>query len=155
MQEFKISIIKVAFGFFQVKLQKSRKNIITVRFNSKFRNNYFVQCYVPTEVVLIEEKQQFYEQLNRIVEELPRSDIKIIMGGMNAKIGLDDKNLKNIMGKHDLGEIKKNLQIRWIVDSLKRRMAKSEIFLPNKVKETRAIATEADWASIKEDQDKK
>lgn len=82
--------------------------LITARFNTKFKKISFIQCYAPTEVAQVEEKQQFYEQLNRIVNNLPKGDIIIIMGDMNAKIGSDNSNLEDIMGKHGLGEMNSN-----------------------------------------------
>ena len=44
-----------------------------------------------------EEKEAFYEQLQALMDKLPRRDLKILMGDLNAKVGADN------MGKHGFG----------------------------------------------------
>ncbi|XP_062597006.1 craniofacial development protein 2-like [Saccostrea cucullata] len=66
-------------------------------------------CYSPTEdKEEEEEKDSFYEELQRAVEETPVHDILIILGDLNAKIGTNNKGKESIMGKHGCGVINNN-----------------------------------------------
>ena len=40
--------------------------------------------------------------------QLPNKDINIVMGDLNAKVGEDNRNYEQVMGKHGLGEINDN-----------------------------------------------
>lgn len=82
--------------------------IITARFNTKFRKMTVVQCYAPTEPDDDANKDSFYLQLDAVISSIPRGDIKIIIGDLNAKTGCDNSNLQSIMGKHGLGSARNN-----------------------------------------------
>lgn len=85
--------------------------IITARFKTKFKNITIIQCYAPTEVKDDDEKDAFYEQLNVVLEEIPRSDIKVMMGDFNAKVGANqDRDLFKFVGPHGLGVRNENGQ---------------------------------------------
>ncbi|KAK3803155.1 hypothetical protein RRG08_066063 [Elysia crispata] len=58
--------------------------------------------YAPTNAASEEEKEEFYDQLQRITEKLPRKDVNIIMGDANAKVG-SDISYEEVMGKQGLG----------------------------------------------------
>lgn len=50
-----------------------------------------------------DEKEVFYASLCATIEEVKKSDIVILMGDLNAKVGNDNRGYENIMGKHGLG----------------------------------------------------
>ena len=77
--------------------------LLTARFNSKGRKSTVIQCYAPTNAAETEEKEAFYEQLQAVMDKLPRRDLKILMGDLNAKVGADNTNRELIMGKHGVG----------------------------------------------------
>lgn len=45
-----------------------------------------IQCYAPTNNDKDEEKDEFYETLNGIKSRIPKHDVIVIMGDMNAKM---------------------------------------------------------------------
>ena len=49
-----------------------------------------VQCYTPTNDKSGEVKDQFYKQLQRILNRLSNQGVKILMGDFNTKIGSDN-----------------------------------------------------------------
>ena len=70
----------------------------------KFNNISVISIYAPTEDGIEEEKVEFYENLESLINALPKYDTKLIMGDANAKIGRDVCWEKTV-GKHSLHEI--------------------------------------------------
>jgi hypothetical protein len=62
----------------------------------QFFNHNTICIYAPTE-----EKDSFYDDLDKICGECPQRDVKIIIGDMNAKIGKED-TYRPIIGKYSL-----------------------------------------------------
>ena len=58
-----------------------------VRIKGKFFNTTVVNAYAPTESAKVEQKEQFYEALNRCCDQIPKHDALLILGDFNAKIG--------------------------------------------------------------------
>lgn len=84
------------------------ERIITARFNTKFRKMSIIQCYAPTDLADDDTKDSFYHQLNTVLSNIPKGDIKIIIGDLNAKVGNDNSNIQSIMGNHGLGNARNN-----------------------------------------------
>ncbi|KAH9592681.1 hypothetical protein MS3_00001284 [Schistosoma haematobium] len=61
-----------------------------------------IQCYAPTNDSNDDIKDQFYERLQLIIEKCPRNDLTILMGDLNAKVGIDNTGCEDIMGRHRL-----------------------------------------------------
>ena len=61
--------------------------IITARFNSKYITTTCVQVYAPTNDAEPEVKDEFYEQLQAVIERAPSHDMLVMMGDWNAKVG--------------------------------------------------------------------
>ncbi|KYM99339.1 Craniofacial development protein 2 [Cyphomyrmex costatus] len=82
--------------------------LITARFRAKNRNITIIQCYAPTEIADDSEKDHFYNQLQSTIASAHKRDIKLVMGDFNGKIGNNNNNLDEIMGRHGLGEARNN-----------------------------------------------
>ena len=67
-----------------------------------------IQCYAPTNDKDDGTKGEFYNKLRTLLDELPRKDINILMGDLNAKIGSDNRGYSEIMGTHGLGQMNEN-----------------------------------------------
>ena len=83
--------------------------IITAKFTSKRKNInlHIIQCYAPTNDADEEKKDEFYLQLQAIVEKASTKDM-VMMGDFNAKIGSDNTGYEDTMGTHGLGVMNNN-----------------------------------------------
>ncbi|VDO67343.1 unnamed protein product [Schistosoma margrebowiei] len=70
-----------------------------------------IQCYAPTNDHNEDAKDQFHNRLQSIVEKCPTKDLTILMGDLNAKVGIDNTGYEDIMGRHGLGERNENGEI--------------------------------------------
>jgi len=62
------------------------KRICTLRLKGKFYNYTIINVHAPTEVFTEEEKESFYDLLQKTYEECPSYNVKIVTGDMNAKL---------------------------------------------------------------------
>nr|KAG5696667.1 hypothetical protein BaRGS_023076 [Batillaria attramentaria] len=67
-----------------------------------------IQCYAPTNDAEEEKKDDFYQQLQTVIDRGGAKDMTILMGDFNAKIGSDNTGYENTMGTHGLGQMNEN-----------------------------------------------
>lgn len=72
-----------------------------IRLKGRFRNLSIISAYAPTEDANDDEKNAFYDQLDRECSKIPKYDVLILLGDFNAKIGREDF-LQHVAGKHSL-----------------------------------------------------
>ena len=84
------------------------ERLMTARFKSKFQNVTLIQCYAPTNQAEQATKDEFYEQLQGVLDRAPRRDIDIVSGDMNAKVGTDNTGKEMVMGREGLGTMNEN-----------------------------------------------
>ena len=73
--------------------------MISVRFQGKPFTITVIQVYVPTSNA--EEAEQFYEDLQDLLELTPKKDVLFIIGDWNAKVG--SQETPGVTGKFGLG----------------------------------------------------
>ena len=75
--------------------------MISVRFQGKPFNITVIQVYAPTSNAEEAEVEQFYEDLQDLLELTPKKDVLFIIGDWNAKVG--SQETPGVTGKFDLG----------------------------------------------------
>ena len=79
------------------------ERLMRVRLNTKYRKTTLIQCYAPTEPSTLEEKEAFYALLDAALSKIPKGDLVMLMGDLNAKVGSNNIDIESIMGPHGLG----------------------------------------------------
>ena len=75
--------------------------MISVRFQGKPFNITVIQVYAPTSNTKEAEVEQFYEDLQDLLELTPKKDVLFIIGDWNAKVG--SQETPGVTGKFGLG----------------------------------------------------
>ena len=77
-------------------VHKDTSRLITIRLRATPFNITVVQAYAPTTDYDDEKIEGFYEQLQEVLDQIPKKDILIVQGDWNAKVGKDAcKNWKH------------------------------------------------------------
>lgn len=63
------------------------ERMCSIKLRKKFNNTSIIQAYAPTTSHCDEEIELFYEQLQSLVDEVPRRDELFVMGDFNGKVG--------------------------------------------------------------------
>ena len=75
--------------------------MISVHFQGKPFNITVIQVYAPNNNAEEAEVEQFYEDLQDLLELTPQKDVLFIIGDWNAKVG--SQEIPEVTGKFDLG----------------------------------------------------
>ena len=73
----------------------------TVRLKASPFNITIIQIYAPTTDYDDDDFEDFYDQLQEVIDQAPKKDILVVQGDWNAKIGEDaSKNWKETCGQY-------------------------------------------------------
>ena len=75
--------------------------MILVHFQDKPFNVMVIQVYAPTSIAEEAEVEQFYEDLQDLLELTPKKDVLFITADWNAKVGIQETH--EITGRFGLG----------------------------------------------------
>ena len=75
--------------------------MISVHFQGKPFNIMVIQVYAPTSNAEKSEVEWFYEDLQELLEQIPKEDVLFIIGDWNAKVG--SQETPEVTGKFGLG----------------------------------------------------
>ena len=62
-----------------------------------------LSCYAPTLAATQEEKEGFYEHLNRAIDTVAFKDKLFVLGDFNARVGSDHQLWHKVIGRHGIG----------------------------------------------------
>lgn len=85
-----------------VNFEAINERLCAIRMRGKYRKITIVNVHAPTEDKEEEEKDKFYEMIERKIQSTPRYDIKIVLGDFNAKVGRENiyKHITGGNSKH-------------------------------------------------------
>ena len=75
--------------------------MISVRFQGKPFKITVIQAYPPTSNAEEAKVEQFYEDLQDLLEQTPKKDVLFIIGDWNAKVG--SQEIPGVTGKFGVG----------------------------------------------------
>ena len=75
--------------------------MVSVRFQGKVFNITVIQVYAPTGNAEETDVEEFYEDLQDLLELTPQKDVPFIIGDWNAKVG--SQEIPGVAGKFGLG----------------------------------------------------
>ena len=83
---------------------------MSVRFQGKPLNITVIQAYAPTSNTEEAEVERFFEDLQDLLELIPKKDVLFIIGDWNAKVG--SQETPGVTGKFGLGVWNKQGKVR-------------------------------------------
>ncbi|KAF0753759.1 craniofacial development protein 2-like [Aphis craccivora] len=108
------------------KFEPINDRICYIVLTEKTFDTVIVNCYAPTETADCELKDLFYDDLDRVLENIPRESIKIVVGDFNAQVGWENI-IKPIVGKESLHQESNNNGMRLISLCTDKGLIKSSI----------------------------
>ncbi|KAK9727614.1 hypothetical protein QE152_g19059 [Popillia japonica] len=85
----------------------------------KYRKISLLNVHAPTDDKDPIVKSEFYEELEKVLEKVPKFDIKLVLGDLNAKIGREDEHRKVTGGnsKHMLSSENGKMLIQFALEN--------------------------------------
>jgi hypothetical protein len=85
-------------------LEPVNDRIITARFKIMAGNLTICQVYAPTVAAEEKEIEEFYEKLQNVNDRIPKGDVVVMMGDLNAKVGTERTDADGVIGKFGYGQ---------------------------------------------------
>ncbi|CAF1524840.1 unnamed protein product [Adineta ricciae] len=71
-------------------------------------NTHIIAAYAPTEVNSDQSKNEFYIKLRELLDALPRKDLILIAGDLNAQVGSNRQGWEDVHGNYGIGNMNDN-----------------------------------------------
>jgi len=107
------------------------ENIVVLRVNTTSLNTVLICVHAPTEVSTNNDKDAFYEDLDRIYDKPPGNVIKIILSDLNAMCGKETQ-FQPTIGKESMHNISNDNGMRIISFASTKSMVISSTTFPHK-----------------------
>jgi len=101
--------------------------IAVLKIKGKYNNLVLIQVYVPTHDHSDEDLQDFYNELQNVIDTVSNRDILLVNGDMNCKIGGLDEDEPEVVGKHNNVSRSHNERGKTFVNFCKR----NELYITN------------------------
>ena len=83
--------------------------LMVARFNCRHTKLTIIVCYAPTNSETrsddVANKDAFYNQLDDLTSGIPKHDVQIVIGDMNAQLGNDTDTWSPVLGNHAEGDL--------------------------------------------------
>ncbi|XP_032239018.2 craniofacial development protein 2-like [Nematostella vectensis] len=85
--------------------------LLRARFDSKHCKLTIIQCYAPKNEADDEAKDDWYDHLTQVISRVPRHDMLLVIGDLNAKVGTDNTNYERAMGVYGCSTMNNNSEL--------------------------------------------
>lgn len=114
-----------------MEFQPINERLCKLRMRGKKYNVTLINVHAPTEEKDEEEKEIFYDQLDRALAAIPSSDMKIVLGDFNAQVGKETVFMPTI-GKNSLHSKTNENGVRMINFATSRSLVVMSTIFPHK-----------------------
>ena len=108
--------------------------IARVRLNTKWFKVTVIALYAPTEDSNEENKDQWYDEVQEVLNKVPGHDMLVILGDLNAKVGRETAAFNGILGEHSLHEVSNDNGLRVATLASQYNLVVGGTLFPHKVK---------------------
>lgn len=113
-------------------LKTYSERIIVITLKCKWFNLSIVNVYAPTEDKEDNEKDLFYSEVQKVIDEVPKHNILMVVGDMNAKVGREINAFGPAIGNESLHETSNNNGTRLVSLALTNGMIIGGTWYPHK-----------------------
>ena len=106
--------------------------IAKIRLNAKWFKLTILCLHAHTEVTEDHDKDEWYDRVQSIIDQIPRHDVVVIMGDMNAKIGRETDAFHRAIGPHSLHHESNDNVIRLATLALQNDLIIGDTVFPHK-----------------------
>ena len=82
--------------------QPISSRIATLRIRAQWFNITMICVHANTNETEGEVKDEWYEQLQEVLDKVPKHDLTILLGDLNAKVGREIEAFQGVLGRHSL-----------------------------------------------------
>ena len=107
--------------------------IAKIRLNAKWFKVSILCLHAHTEVTADQDKDEWYDQVQHIIDHIPRHDVLIILGDMNAKVGREMDAFGGAIGLHSLHEESNDNGVRIATLALQNNLIIGGTVFPHKI----------------------
>lgn len=123
--------------------------IMSVQIKQEKEETVFFSVYAPTLTDDILTIETFYQDLEKIIEKIPKSYGLIIAGDFNARVGTSNLQWRDVMGSHGTGSLNANgLRLLQLCSITKMRIINTCFQLKDKHKNTWQHPRSKKWFQI-------
>lgn len=106
-------MIRKSLKYLLLNFKIVNERLCVIRLKGSFFNTSIISVHAPIEDSEDEDKDNFYDTLSREYDLLPRHDVKIIMGDMNAKVS-KEMAFRPTIGLHSKHDVSNDNGLRII-----------------------------------------
>ena len=97
-----------------IEFEGINSRIARMRMNARWFKVTMIVLHAPTEDSEEEVKDQWYDEVQEVLNKVPGHDMLIVLGDMNAKVGKEVAAFRGTIGAHSLHDISNNNGIRLV-----------------------------------------